>query len=217
MRYTQEQVEQAYNNVPAQVQELMGSVEESKKMQEIAKEFSLHVDQQDRLFDEITYVRLGLEPSDSFETNLKKYVDVNTEVAQSLAKQVNEKIFLPMREKLKINGKREEEENEASSASKIERSQTEEVLETPAQESGVGEVPENLPREQSEVKKEESESIPQSEPQTLAREEGHQPIGLTEESSTELKAKEETPSEAQPRAPRDRSTYKADPYREPIE
>lgn len=101
MRYSKEQINERFQMLSPTVQDIILSVEIADAIKEITKKNDLHMDTAGLLNEEITYVIVGAEKSVNFVSNLKTKVHIPEDKVNSVAGDVNEKIFLPVREALK--------------------------------------------------------------------------------------------------------------------
>lgn len=70
-------------------------------MQRVSNQHQLHIDQMGTLAEEIDSVLLGLEPSANFVKNIQESLQIDQATAESVAANVNNEIFLKIRESLK--------------------------------------------------------------------------------------------------------------------
>ena len=101
MRYSKEQINERFQMLSPTVQDIILSVEIADAIKEITKKNDLHMDTAGLLNEEITYVIVGAEKSVNFVSNLKTKVHIPEDKVNSVAGDVNDKIFLPVREALK--------------------------------------------------------------------------------------------------------------------
>ncbi|MEK7589789.1 MAG: hypothetical protein AAB475_00850 [Patescibacteria group bacterium] len=101
MRYSKDFLNEKYKLIPEVVKDAMGSVDRANLIRSIAEKYKLHIDQTGLLFEEIIYVTLGVEKTSDFVRNLKVYLHISKNKVNAVAGDVNEKIFLPIREALK--------------------------------------------------------------------------------------------------------------------
>lgn len=229
---TQKIIQERFRELPKSLQKIITAFDFRNAFDDISERHNLHIDQAGNLENETMLALLGFESLDDFETNLEKNIPIDAETAQKIADDVNNRIFLPIREEMqKLEGVDEEKskENVSSPVKTPARGESAQITEIDA------EIPENLPTkselppisspeapqtqietEKPVVTPEGRESFTPAEPQTDAQVENlplqEMPEQKIEEKSTETP--QETPKAPQPR---DRSIYKTDPYREPIE
>ncbi|MBU6430843.1 hypothetical protein KGQ29_00480 [Patescibacteria group bacterium] len=101
MDNTKEILRTQFNKLPKDIQNAIMSVNLRSKMELIARKNNLHIDQAQILENETVFVMLGLEhPSDLVE-NIVKNLEISEEKAEAIAKDINNEIFLKIRESLK--------------------------------------------------------------------------------------------------------------------
>ena len=109
MPYTQEQIKERYDKLPADIKQAMDSVDTSKTIVNIGEKHDLMYDQISELMDEIGLVMVGLTPSKMFVSNISRRMQVDIGKAMLVAKDVNKEVFDKMRDSLKkIEGADEE-------------------------------------------------------------------------------------------------------------
>jgi len=104
MRYPKDFLNEKYKQLPEVVKDAMGSVDRANLIRSIAEKHKLHVDLAGLLLEEIMYVTLGVEKSSDFIRNLKLHLHLPEDKVSAVAGDVNEKIFMPIREALKEAG-----------------------------------------------------------------------------------------------------------------
>jgi hypothetical protein len=93
--------EDEFNSLPDGLREALASEETAQAIEEIGKKYTLHLDVMDNLFDEVGLVMLGITPPRDFVTSLQKRLGIPREQVNGIAREVNEKIFQPIRDSLK--------------------------------------------------------------------------------------------------------------------
>jgi hypothetical protein len=101
MTYTKEQLNEFYRKLPPELQDAMGSMDNADANWNIGQKFKLHIDKIGELGYETGLVMLGLTKPQDFVGNLEKSLGVDKVTAAAIAKEVNEQIFLPIRDSLK--------------------------------------------------------------------------------------------------------------------
>ncbi|TSC61695.1 MAG: hypothetical protein G01um101448_213 [Parcubacteria group bacterium Gr01-1014_48] len=101
MDYTPEMLEKQFNLVPDDVKNALSSEATATALQEIGEKNGLLEDRIESLVNETGFVMLGLTHPSSFVSNLTTKMGISRENAQRIAAQVNESIFMPIRESLK--------------------------------------------------------------------------------------------------------------------
>lgn len=105
------QVQRRMAELPADVQAAIASAEFEKKVQAIGQRQGLHIDQMEKLGDEIMLVMLGFMSTENFTSNIASEVGVDAEKAARITADVNAEILLPIRESLKTIASKPTEEN----------------------------------------------------------------------------------------------------------
>ncbi len=104
MNYTEEQILERYRSLPEDIKDAIDSVELLDLVESVGKKFKLHVDQQGELSNEIGLLLFGITKPEVFLEEIIKRVNLTPEVAGEIAKELNTKIFFPIRASLeKLN------------------------------------------------------------------------------------------------------------------
>lgn len=106
-----------YQSLPPDLREAIFSFENARAIEEIGKKYELYIDKIGELGNESSRVMLGLTHPKDFIANLSKRLGVDMEKAKEIAKDVNEQIFVKVRESLKKLHKIGEEEEDLKSLS----------------------------------------------------------------------------------------------------
>ena len=107
----QSDITKRYDELPDDVKQAMMSVASAEIIFEIGKKHGLNIEHIGKLAEEVGYVMLGMIPSKEFVSDLVWILGVREMKAVEIAKDVNTKIFLQIREALKkIHGSRFSEE-----------------------------------------------------------------------------------------------------------
>ena len=101
MKYTKEQVEQRFENLPDELKEALASVETADELENIGKKRSLMLDQVSELADETGLVMLGFTKSDQFVRNVSQRLNINEAKAVDIARDVNSTILDKIRDGLR--------------------------------------------------------------------------------------------------------------------
>ena len=203
MRYTKEQINERFQMLPSSVQDIVLSAEVADAIKEIANKNQLHIDTAGLLNEEITYVMVGAEKSVDFIKNLKIHLRLPEDKANTVARDVNEKIFLPIREALKkvADTPAQSVEPEAIASSSLHKKEV--SLENQINHSQL--------TESEEIKEQvraEQEVMPEAPPPA------NLPVG---EEVGEVGEDVESIDGTKERHIQKQSPYAKDPYREPIE
>jgi hypothetical protein len=96
-----EDLKKQFDRLPAEIQRAILDTNLSEKLQQITKNNKLMIDQAGSLQIETILVLLGLQPLNNYINNVKENVGLSDEQAKSVAKSVDELIFVNIRESLK--------------------------------------------------------------------------------------------------------------------
>ncbi len=100
MSYTKEQLYDTYHSLPEEIQDVMASMDTTYSIRTIGQKHQLHIDKVGELADEIGLVMFGLVKPDQFMPQIQTRLGVDQATANAITKEVNEQIFLPIRESL---------------------------------------------------------------------------------------------------------------------
>ncbi len=239
MKYTAEQIENRFKMLPEDLQKILSSVGTTDILLDIGDSFNLHVDKIGELVDETTLLILGFTKSADFVNNLRDRLEVSTDLAEKIAKDINDKLLFKIRESLKgVQGAEERAFVEDASVQKntedVSASDREKILEEienpvvsntsnkpepvsqPIQTPETVEVPETP--KTPEVQEEKQVLPPQTEPTTTQenkvseeKKENFEEKGLKQEMGS-IKSIEPVLVDE-----KTKQSYQVDPYREPIE
>lgn len=206
MRYSTEFLTEKYKILPKNIRDVANSIETDNLIKSISEEHRLHMDIAEILYDEIVYVIFGAEKSVDFIKNLKRQTLLPDEKINAIAKDVNEKIFLPMRETMKEkdteNTYTDTEKADGLNAIKDEITQ----IQTAEREIHYPNLANPSSNWQDIDKKEESEEIKQH----IAQQQNTKPTASPPPNLPTDNLEASPPSEK-------KRPYSEDPYREPIE
>lgn len=101
MERTKEQLKEIYRVLPEDIKEAMFAVDTSEAIQNVCKAFGLHIDQMGELADEVGRVMLGLTSPKDFIGNIEKRLNISEVKAKQITRDVNENIFVKIRDSLK--------------------------------------------------------------------------------------------------------------------
>lgn len=96
----EEELKTRFLELPPTLQDAITSADVDERLREISTSNKLHLDQGQKLENEVMLALLGIQGLDKLEENIKNEVGVPAETANALANDIAEKIFLPIREKL---------------------------------------------------------------------------------------------------------------------
>ena len=92
--------QERFAELPKIVQDAITSAQISKGLQKLSEENKLHVDQWDKLENEVMFALLGLTDTADLPQNIAKNVVVADDLANTLAQQISANVFEPIREQL---------------------------------------------------------------------------------------------------------------------
>ncbi|MCK5021860.1 MAG: hypothetical protein KAR54_01255 [Candidatus Pacebacteria bacterium] len=95
------QLKEKFLSIPEDVRAAISSTDIAQKLQELGNEYSLQLDEIDKLFNEIGFVMLGLKKSSDFVKNIQNVSGLSYEKSKQLAEDINNSIFKDIRESLK--------------------------------------------------------------------------------------------------------------------
>ena len=95
-------IKERFNSLPQSIQEVILSSDYENTLLEIGKEYNLNVEQLGILERETTLVMMGLTNPDKFESELRHELNIDPQKVNQITKEINEKIFLRIRELLKL-------------------------------------------------------------------------------------------------------------------
>jgi hypothetical protein len=95
-------IKERFDALPQMIQEVILSSHYEETLLEIGKQYNLNVEQMGMLEQETTLTMMGLTPTKDFEAELTHGLNVNKLKGSQIAEDINEKIFLKIRELLKL-------------------------------------------------------------------------------------------------------------------
>src|SRR3989344_1785982 len=99
--FTQQQIDEQYKKLPAELQTALFSPDTAKKVFEVGRKYLLTVEKTGFLAEEIGFMILGLVKTGDFLGNIKSRLELDEDEAKEIADEVNQQIFFPLREALK--------------------------------------------------------------------------------------------------------------------
>jgi hypothetical protein len=99
--YPIEILKQKMLTLPPEIQEAMLSVDLANTVKKIGQKHKIHIDKLDSLFDQTSYVMLGLEHPNNFVKNLQGALELPPAETKAIAEEINEQVFGSIRESLK--------------------------------------------------------------------------------------------------------------------
>ena len=101
MEYTRKQLDEKYEELPNDIQEALYADNVVKELKEIEKKYALNREQTISLSAEIGEIMFGTSSPQHFISNIQKEMGISEDSAKTIAAEVNEKIFRPVKESLK--------------------------------------------------------------------------------------------------------------------
>lgn len=92
-QFTSQEIQAQFEKLPKDLQDAITSSEINSTIEKIGDKHGLLVNQLGELVDQIGLVMLGLMPSKDFVANFSKEADIDSNVAQAIAKDINEEVF----------------------------------------------------------------------------------------------------------------------------
>ena len=101
MEYTSDQLNEIFEKLPEALKDAIVSVDNAKTISEIGRKYGLHIDQTGEMAEEVGSVLLGLAHPTELVNNLTRRLGIERVIASQVAAEINEEIFLKIREYLK--------------------------------------------------------------------------------------------------------------------
>lgn len=101
MQYSSDELNEIFDKLPEALKDAIVSVDNARIIGEIGKKYNLHIDQTGEVAEEVGLVLLGLTHPTEFVSQLTKKVGIDRVVASQIASDINDRIFLKVRELLK--------------------------------------------------------------------------------------------------------------------
>jgi hypothetical protein len=99
---TKKIIKEKFDSLPESIQELILSSNYQDTLIEIGKKYQLNVEQLGLLEQETTLVMMGLTPTKDFEVELTRELNIDKIKGNQIVTEINEKIFLTIRDLLKL-------------------------------------------------------------------------------------------------------------------
>ncbi|OGG58449.1 hypothetical protein A2853_02000 [Candidatus Kaiserbacteria bacterium RIFCSPHIGHO2_01_FULL_55_17] len=109
--------------LPKVVRDAIESADIAQKLRELANTHKLHVDQWQKLENEVMLALLGFQPVEELPQNIKKEIGVTDETAAALAADISRVVFEPIRQELERELEHPEAKTEEVSGVETARSQ----------------------------------------------------------------------------------------------
>ncbi len=91
--FTTEQLQEQFEKLPKDLQDAVSSTQIHDSIVAIGKKYGLHVDQLGQMVDLVGLIMLGLSPSKDFVNNFSQESGVKTDIATSIAEDINKEVF----------------------------------------------------------------------------------------------------------------------------
>ncbi len=117
MEYSSEQLLERFSKLPDDLKTATWDLDIEGAVGDIGIKYQLHIDQIGVLADHIALTIIGLEPIDQFKNNLEKELLLPKEKMNELIGEVNQQIFLPIRESLQRLHEQKDRAAEAAAVS----------------------------------------------------------------------------------------------------
>ena len=101
MKYSSEELNERFQTLPEELKNAIVSVDTAKIISEAGKRYALHIDQIGKIAEEVGFVLLGLSHPTEFVSKLTKALGIERVVVSQIASDINDKIFLKVRETLR--------------------------------------------------------------------------------------------------------------------
>ena len=138
---TKKIIKERFDALPKDIQEVILSSGYEETLLSIGNQYKLTVEQLGKLELETTLVMMGLTPTQDFEKELTQELKVDNIKGNQITKEINDKIFLKIRDLLKLMNTKEGEEPSLEENSEIKVEKTgEEIMKS----AGIEIIPEKL-------------------------------------------------------------------------
>ena len=98
--YTDDQIQERYNELPQEIRDVLTSDGVLESIKSIAKKNNLVIDEIGDLVDQVVLILLGFAKSSTFPEDLTKRIPIDIEQAKTIAVELNESVFAPIRNKM---------------------------------------------------------------------------------------------------------------------
>ena len=216
MKYTKEQLNEKYRMLPKELQEVMLSSKSTENVKKIGEKHGLHVDKIGELGEEVWFTMLGVKRTVDFIKNIKVRLNLPDEKINAIAKDINERVFLQVREVMKkMQNVSASESVNTSSPADINLQQGGNVIHHEPLVEDKDDLSTDSSAETS-AEEEEFEEIKQqiaqqSAPRSVAEAPANLPTGVPADASAEQKEEKQKPNFE------NKKPSHVDPYREPLE
>lgn len=94
------QLEERFAQLPKVVQDAITSADVEKHLRELAETHKLHLDQWEKLENEVMLALLGFQRAEDLAENIQKEVNVDASTAAQIAADISTIVFVPIRQEL---------------------------------------------------------------------------------------------------------------------
>lgn len=101
MEITQEKIKEKFESLPEDVKQAISSIETTNIIIGIGDENKIQIDEIGELVDETGLVMLGFTKPNDFVGNVRSRLNISNDLAEKIAKEINDKVLLRIRESLK--------------------------------------------------------------------------------------------------------------------
>ncbi len=98
---TPEEIQKKFDSLPADIKAAVYGVDMLNIIQKLGEKYKLHIDQVGTLEAETADVMIGFSKPEEFVGNLSEALIVDRAQAENIAKEINEQVFIKIRESLK--------------------------------------------------------------------------------------------------------------------
>lgn len=96
----QERMREQFARLPKIVQDAILSADIEKHLRALSETHKLHLDQWEKLENEVTLTLLGFAPLEQLGQNIASHAGITPEIARALAEVINKEVFEPIRKEL---------------------------------------------------------------------------------------------------------------------
>src|SRR3990167_5177022 len=93
----EDKLQERFLALPKAVQEAISSSDVEKHLRELSEVHKLHLDQWQKLENEVMLTLLGLDEAENLEENIKKHVGLPDDIAAAITSDIAQAIFHPIR------------------------------------------------------------------------------------------------------------------------
>lgn len=111
----EEKLRERFLALPKAIQQAITSADIEKQLRELSDVYKLHLDQWQKLENEVMLTLLGLEEAEQLQENIAKEVGVPDDIAKTLTDNIAITIFQPIREELERELENKSNEQETDS------------------------------------------------------------------------------------------------------